>query len=47
MVKYYYNAYGKIINKVNVTVKNDVKEANFIELYWRYLSDILGGNINV
>lgn len=38
---------GKIINKVNVTVKNDVKEANFIELYWRYLSDILGGNINV
>ena len=38
---------GKIINKVNVTVKNDVKEANFIELYLRYLSDILGGNINV
>lgn len=38
---------GKIINKVNVTVKNDVKKANFIELYWRYLSDILGGNINV
>ena len=29
------------------SVKNDVKEANFIELYWRYLSDILGGNINV
>lgn len=38
---------GKVIDKVDVTVKNDVKKANFLELYWRYLQDIVNGEISL
>lgn len=32
---------------VNITVKEDVKKANFFELYWQYLTDIIKGEINI
>lgn len=38
---------GKVIDKVDVTVKNDVEKANFLELYWRYLQDIVNGEISL
>lgn len=38
---------GKVIDEVDVTVKNDVKKANFLELYWRYLQDIVNGEISL
>ena len=34
-----------IINEIDLTVKEDVYKCNFIELYWKYLKSILGGNI--
>lgn len=37
---------GKKIKEVNLTVKKDIEKANFIELYLRYISDIISGNIN-
>lgn len=36
---------GKVIKEVALTVKEDVEEANFLELYLRYLSDMIVGNI--
>lgn len=33
------------VRKISVTVKEDVKKANFFELYLRYLKDILSGDI--
>ncbi len=33
--------------KINITVKKDVKKANFIELYWQYLKDILKGDLKI
>lgn len=36
---------GKVIKKVDLTVKENVEEANLIELYLRYLSDMIVGNI--
>lgn len=38
---------GKVIDKVDVTVKNDVQKANFLELYWHYLQDIVNGEISL
>lgn len=38
---------GKTIDKVEVTVKANIKKANFIELYLRYLGDIINGDITV
>ena len=38
---------NKIIYKTNVTVKNDVKKVNIIELYLIYLRDIISGNMNL
>ena len=38
---------GKVINSVDVTVKEDVKKANLFELYFRYLKDIIGGDITI
>ncbi|MBQ9071617.1 MAG: D-alanyl-D-alanine carboxypeptidase [Bacilli bacterium] len=35
----------KIINKVDLTVKKDVEKCNLIELYGKYLKNILSGNI--
>ncbi len=36
---------SKVIRKISVTVKEEVKKANFLELYLRYLKDILSGDI--
>ena len=38
---------GKVIDKINLTVKNDVKKANIIELYIKYLKDIVSGNMTL
>ncbi len=38
---------GKTIQKVTVTVKEDIKEANILELYFKYLKDIIGGDITI
>lgn len=38
---------GKVINKVNLTVKQDIKKANIIELYFKYLGDIASGNMTL
>lgn len=38
---------GKIINKIDLTVKNDVKKANIFELYLKYLKDIASGNMTL
>ncbi len=38
---------GKVISKVDLTVKNDVKKANILELYLNYLKDIASGNMNL
>ena len=38
---------GKVINKVKLTVKQDVKKANIIELYFKYLGDIASGNMTL
>lgn len=38
---------GKIINKKNLTVKNDVNKVNIIELYFMYLKDIVSGNMSL
>ena len=35
----------KIVNEVNLTVKEDVKKCNLIELYGKYLKNIFVGNI--
>lgn len=34
-----------VINEVDLTVKEDVDKCNFFELYFKYLKNILGGNI--
>ena len=34
-----------VINEVYLTVKEDVKKCNLFELYFKYLKNILGGNI--
>lgn len=36
---------GKVIRIIDLTVDKDIKKANLLELYWRYLNDILTGNI--
>lgn len=38
---------GKVISKMNLTVKKDVKKANIFELYFKYLSDIVSGNMTL
>lgn len=36
---------GKLIQKIDVTVKENVQRANFLDLYLRYLGDMLSGAI--
>lgn len=36
---------GKLIKEITLTVKQDVKEANILELYGRYLKNMIIGNI--
>lgn len=38
---------GKVVSKMNLTVKNDVKKANLFELYIKYLKDITSGNMTL
>ena len=38
---------GKVINRVNLTVNRDIKKANIIELYFKYLKDVLSGNMGL
>ena len=38
---------GKVISKMNLTVKNNVKKANILELYFKYLRDITSGNMTL
>jgi len=39
------NEDGKKIKEVDLTIKEDIEKANILELYVRYLSDIVNGNI--
>ncbi|MDD2377989.1 MAG: hypothetical protein PHE05_04080 [Bacilli bacterium] len=36
---------SKTSRTINITVKEEVKKANFIQLYFRYLGDIINGDI--
>ena len=36
---------GNVISKMNLTVKNNVKKANILELYFKYLRDITSGDM--
>lgn len=36
-----------ITREVDITVNKNVSKANIVELYWRYLTDILKGNISL
>ena len=38
---------GKVINKVNLTVSRDIKKANIIRLYFKYLKDVVSGNMEL
>ena len=38
---------GNVISKMNLTVKNNVKKANILELYFKYLRDITSGNMTL
>ena len=37
----------KVTRNIPITVKEDIKKANILELYWRYLTDILLGDIQL
>lgn len=37
---------NKIINKINLTVKEDVEKCNVFELFYKYLKNILSGDIS-
>ncbi len=37
----------KITRKMGITVKDTIKKANLIQLYWRYLKDIFIGDIKI
>ena len=37
----------KLIDTVELTVKNDIQKANVIELFTRYVKDIIIGNIQI
>ena len=43
--KLYVKNNDKIINEVDLTVKQDVEKCNLLELYGKYLKNILSGNI--
>ncbi len=38
---------NKVIRSVEISIKKDVKKANILELYLRYLLDIIKGDINI
>ena len=38
---------GNVISKMNLTVKNNVKKANILELYFKYLRDITSGDMTL
>ena len=37
----------KVTRTIPITVKEDIKKANILELYWRYLTDILMGDMKL
>lgn len=37
---------NKVIEKIDVTVKNDIRKANLLTLYFRNLKNIISGNID-
>ena len=37
---------NKVINEIDLTVKEDIKKCNLIELFYKYLKNILIGNIS-
>jgi len=36
----------KIVNEIDLTVLEDVEKCNLFELYWKYLKNIISGNIS-
>ena len=38
---------NKIIKNINITVKENIEKANFIDLYLMYIKDIISGEINL
>ncbi len=38
---------SKVLQEVDLTVKEDIKKANLLELYWKYMKDIFSGNIKI
>ena len=36
---------NEVIDELELTVKENVEKANILELYGRYLNDIISGNI--
>ena len=38
---------NKVINKTDLTVREDVRKTNIIELYFRYLKDLTSGNMTI
>ena len=36
----------KIVQEVKLTVSKDIKKCNLLELYFKYLKNIFGGNIS-
>jgi D-alanyl-D-alanine carboxypeptidase (penicillin-binding protein 5/6) len=38
---------NKVLKRVDLTVKEDLKKANIFQLYWRNIKDILGGNVKL
>ena len=37
---------NKIINEIDLTVKEDIKKCNLIELFYKYLKNVISGNIS-
>ena len=38
---------NEILDTINLTVNKNIKKANILELYLKYLKDILSGNIKM
>ena len=38
---------SEILDTIDLTVNEDIKKANILELYLKYLKDILSGNIRI
>lgn len=45
--KLYLKNNNEIISEIDLTVKEDVKKANILELFDKYMSDIISGNMSL